>query len=111
MKPTPRSRIDVAVVEVEARREALALPLVPAPQPEEPLDPHGELRGGAIGEPRQQLLEHLDRRVLVADRGVLDRLEQVVRHEVGLVGLRHAVGAARPELGGRLLGIDHGERG
>src|ERR1043165_762998 len=40
---TPRARVDVAIVEVERRRDALALPQVLAPLAEEPLDPRGEL--------------------------------------------------------------------
>ena len=60
--------------------------------------------GACCGIARQQLLQHLDRRVLVADRRVLDGLEEVVRHEVGLVGLRLR---RRPQLGGRLLRVDH----
>ena len=59
-----------------------------------------ELERGLLGVARQQLLEDLDRRVLVADRGVLDGLEQIVGHEVGLVGLRLAVGVGRPYLWG-----------
>src|SRR4051812_23793698 len=38
-EPAPRARIDVAIVEVERRCQPLALPLVTAPQPEEPVDP------------------------------------------------------------------------
>ena len=86
-EPAPRPRVDVAIVEVKARREPLALPLVAAPQPEEPLDPGRELERGPLGVARQELLQHLDRGVLVADRRVLDGLEQVVGHQVGLVGL------------------------
>jgi hypothetical protein len=95
---------------VERRREPLALPLVDAPQPEEPLDPRRELERPVLRVARLQHLQHLERRVLVADRGVLDGLEEVVRHQVGLVGLFGLAGLARPQLGGRLLRVDVRER-
>ena len=67
-----------------------------------------ELHRRVVRIARQQLLQHLERRVLVADRRILDGFEKVVRHEVGLVGLFLTRAA---QLGGRLLRVDRAERG
>src|SRR5438132_1123888 len=63
----PGFGVEVFVVEMEAGGVALALPLVAAPEPEEPLDPEAKLRPGILGKARGQRLEHVHRRELVAN--------------------------------------------
>src|SRR5687767_8267091 len=48
-EPAPGLGVEVLVVEMERRRVALALPLVAAPQGEEPLDVGVELGRGVVG--------------------------------------------------------------
>src|SRR5437660_287669 len=71
----PGLGVEVLVVDVERRGVALALPLVAAPQVEEPLDPDAELGGRVLRELAAHELVDLDRDLLVADGGPFDGVE------------------------------------
>src|SRR3990172_10366054 len=89
----PGLRVQVLVVEVEGGRVALPLPLVAGEEREEALDPRRELRCRRRREEGAHLAVHVHRQELVADGGPLDRVEDVVRHEVLLVRLSALPGA------------------
>src|SRR5690349_11780712 len=86
-EPAPGLGVEVLVVQVERGCVALALPLVAAPEPEESLHPRSELLRRVLRKLQADLPPDLEWRMLVADRQSLDRVQQIVRHEVGFVGL------------------------
>src|SRR5690242_4856785 len=86
-KPAPRLRIEILVVEMKRWRVAFPFPLITAPEPEEAVDPETHLRDGIAGEMRSDELEGFERTMLVPDRGALDRVQHVVRHQVVFVRL------------------------
>src|SRR5262245_31010919 len=106
-KPTPGLGIEVLVVEMEGRREALSLPLVATPETEEELYPGDELLARHPGALHRQAVDDVLGRQLVADRQALDLIEHGKRHEVFLALLR---GGLRTQLGRRALGGDGAER-
>jgi len=103
-KAAPGFGVEVFVIEVQRWGIALAFPLVTAPQPEEPLDPDGQLLRVILLPICAESLPHFDGHLLVADRSAFDRVEHWVRHKVALVGL---IFGRWTKLGGRLLGIDN----
>src|SRR5581483_9572287 len=82
------------------------LPLVARPEPEETLDPGGELRAGVLRKLGFGYEQDFAGRLFVADGGSLDAIEQFVGHEVVFVGLLRA---GRAEFRGGSLVIDDGE--
>ena len=78
------------------RRVAARASTGSAPQAEEPLDPRRELRRRVVRDnAASSSCSTSSGRALVADRRVLDGVEQIVRHQVGLVGLRPPPAAGR----------------
>ena len=89
----PGFRVEVLVIDVEADGVAFALPLVAAPEFEEFDRPVFEGFFGVIGECDLHNFENILGALLVADGGSLHRVENRVRHEVGLVCLLVGLGA------------------
>src|ERR1044072_2023031 len=96
----PGLGIEVEVVDVEGGRVTLAFPLVAREEAEEALHPGRHLRPPVRLEARGEQAVDLERRLLVADGELLDGVEHLVGHEVGL-GSGPRAGGAR--LGGGAL--------
>ncbi len=82
-------------------RVAFALPLVAATEAEEALESRSRAAGRVRGEADPHRLEDLGGEQLVADGRALDGVEEMVGHQIGLVGL---AGLQRAQLGGRAAG-------
>ena len=88
---------------MEGRRIPLTFPLIAAPKSKKAFDPYAQLLSRVFRELWSDQFKYLQRTLFVSDGRAFNRVENIVMHQIFLVGL---FAACRAKFGGWGLAID-----